>query len=53
MSLNQTALVISRAAEESHGDPAVSPYIVGAIALGILLLMLIVLVAFGGGRDHS
>jgi acyl dehydratase len=51
--LSQTAVLVTRAAEESHGDPAVHPYVVGAIALGILLAMLVALVAFGGGREHS
>ncbi len=51
--LSQIAVLVTRAAEESHGDPAVHPYAVGGIALGILLLMLIALIAFGGGREHS
>ena len=46
--------VITLAAESSeHGEPAVHPYLVGAIALGILLLMLLALMSFGGGREHS
>ena len=53
MSLSQIAVLLTRAAEESHGEPAVDPWAVGGIALGILLLMLIALVAFGGGREHS
>ena len=45
---------ITLAAETSeNGQPAVHPYVVGAIALGILLLMLLALVSFGGGREHS
>ncbi len=38
---------------ESHGEPAVSPYLIGAVALGILLFLLLVLISFGGGREHS
>ena len=41
------------AAAAEHGEPAISPYAVGAIALGILLALLLVLIAFGGGREHS
>ena len=46
----QTAV---RAAEESHGEPAVPAWAVGGGALLILLLMLAALIAFGGGREHS
>ena len=41
------------AAEAEHGDPVLSPYVVGAIALGLLLLLLLALITFGGGREHS
>jgi hypothetical protein len=51
--LSQTALLLTQAAEETHGEPAINPWVVGIIALGILLFMLGVLVAFGGGREHS
>ena len=45
---------ITLAAETSeHSEPAVHPYVIGAIALSILLLMLLALVTFGGGREHS
>lgn len=52
MSLSLIATSVLRAAEES-GDPAVPAWVVGAIALGILLSLLIGLVSFGGGREHS
>lgn len=45
------ALTLVASAE--HGEPAVSPYVVGGSALGLLLLLLLGLVAFGGGREHS
>lgn len=51
-SLVVTLTAVLQAAEES-GEPAVSPWLVGGIALAILLLLLIGVVAFGGGRDHS
>ena len=41
------------AAEAEHGDPVVSPYAVGAIALALLLVLLLAVVSFGGGREHS
>jgi len=45
---------ITLASETSgHGEPALHPYAVGGLALGILLLMLLALVSFGGGREHS
>lgn len=50
MSLNSLAIVL---AESEHGDPAIHPYVVGAVALGILLALLLLLLAVGGGREHS
>ena len=41
-----------RLAEEGHSE-GVNPWIIGGVALGILLALLIVVVAIGGGRDHS
>ncbi|WP_210650716.1 hypothetical protein [Nocardioides sp. SYSU D00065] len=41
------------AAEAEHSEPAVSPYVVGAIALALLLALLLAVVTFGGGREHS
>ncbi len=41
------------AAEVEHGDPVISPYVVGGIALGLLLVLLAAVVSFGGGREHS
>lgn len=49
MSLNALTLL----AAESHDAPAIHPYLVGAITLAILLGLLMALVAFGGGREHS
>ena len=50
MSLSDLTVV---AAAAEHGEPLISPYAVGGIALGILLALLVALVAFGGGREHS
>lgn len=52
MQISLTALAVLQAAEE-HGEPAVDPWFIGAGALALLLLMLLGLVWFGGGRDHS
>ena len=46
-----TLTLVAAAAE--HGDPAVSPIVVGAGVLAILLLLLLAVVSFGGGREHS
>ena len=50
--ISQAALVLVRAAEE-HGDPAVNPWFIGGGVLAFLLFLLLGLVWFGGGRDHS
>jgi hypothetical protein len=49
--INQTALAAASAAES--GGPAVNPWLIGGVTLAILLLMLLGLIWFGGGRDHS
>ncbi len=41
------------AAAEVHSEPVIHPYAVGAVALGILLAMLLGVMMFGAGRDHS
>ena len=40
-------------AAEAESEPAVHPYVVGALALGLLLVLLLAVVSFGGGREHS
>jgi hypothetical protein len=45
--------LIVLAAAEAESEPAVSPYAIGAIALGLLLVLLLAVVSFGGGREHS
>ncbi|CAN5209415.1 MAG: hypothetical protein ACSLEW_12980 [Nocardioides sp.] len=39
-------------AAEEHGTSGIE-WVIGAVTLGILLALVIGLVAFGGGRDHS
>jgi len=43
------------AAEEAahHGEPAINPWVIGGIALGVLLLLLVVTMLFGLGREHT
>ena len=51
MSLSTFAAVAAETG--AHSEPAVSPWVIGGTALGILLALLLALVAFGGGREHS
>lgn len=37
----------------AHGDPAVSPYVFGGVALGVLLTLLLITLLFGMGREHT
>ncbi|GAA4802224.1 hypothetical protein ACFQ0K_13010 [Nocardioides caeni] len=50
--INLAALAVVSAAEES-GEAAVNPWVIGGVALGFLLFLLLALVWFGGGREHS
>jgi hypothetical protein len=43
-------LLLPLAAEESAGA---TPYLIGVLALAILMGMLLALLAFGKGREHS
>ena len=40
-------------AAESHSDPGATPWLVGAGVLLLLIAMVVGLLAFGGGREHS
>ena len=46
-----TTLKLARAAEETSG--VWNHWVVGGIALAILLFLLFALLAFGNGREHS
>ncbi|WP_370290130.1 hypothetical protein [Nocardioides sp.] len=50
--ISTLALTVVRAAEEG-GEGGVNPWLVGAGTLAFLLFLLIALVWFGGGREHS
>ena len=52
MAMSLTSLIITAAAEHSE-EPALNPYLVGAVSLVILLVLLFGLTSFGKGRDHS
>ena len=51
MSLVVLAVRLSESASSEGGE--VSPLLIGAIALGILLAALLAVVSIGGGRDHT
>lgn len=53
MSLTSLALHTATLAAEAEGEAAINPYLVGGIALLILLAMLLALIMFGAGREHS
>ena len=44
--------VITTAAAQ-HEHLPVHPYVIGAVTFAILVVMLVALLAFGKGRDHS
>ena len=47
-------LSLITAAEESQGaESAISPLAVGATALAVLLVLLVAVLMFGKGREHS
>ena len=46
-----TSLITAAAETSSAGG--ISPYAVGGIALGLLLVLMVGLLMFGKGREHS
>ena len=49
--LSTVTLFAAETAE--HSEPVVSPYVVGGVTLVILMVLLLAVVSFGGGREHS
>lgn len=49
MSISTLAITASEAA----GEPAVNHWVVGGITLAVLLALLVALIMFGAGREHS
>ncbi len=45
--------LIAHAAETAEHSGGVNPYVIGGIALLVLLALLFVLLSFGKGREHS
>jgi hypothetical protein len=50
--LPSAAFALSEAAAEAE-TVSVSPYLAGGLALTLLFLLMLGLLAFAGGRDHS
>ena len=48
-----TTLAVYLTESASSEDSQVNPWLIGAIALGILLAALLAVVSIGGGRDHT
>ena len=46
-------LMISLAENAASEGGEVNPWVIGALALGILLAALLAVLAIGGGRDHT
>ncbi|WP_165372469.1 hypothetical protein [Nocardioides iriomotensis] len=45
--------VVPALSEGAAHEPAVSPYVVGVSVFGVLLVLMLGLLMFGAGRDHS
>lgn len=48
-----SSTVIRLAETAQHSSGSISPYAVGGVTLAILLFLLVALLMFGKGRDHS
>ena len=48
--VNTLIFLTESAGHESGGT---NPWVVGGVALGLLLALLLAVVGFGGGREHS
>ena len=53
MSLTPLIATVVPGLSEGVAEPAVSPYIVGLGVFVVLLALLVGLLMFGAGRDHS
>ena len=49
----QTLLLAATQAEEATHELPASPWVIGGIILALFLLMLMGLLSFGKGREHS
>ncbi len=46
-------LLASAAVADKHRDIGINPYGVGAIAISLLTILMLALLSFGKGREHS
>jgi hypothetical protein len=51
MSLHSLVVLAAESGAEEEGG--INPWLVGGLILGFLLLLMVALVAFAGGREHS
>ena len=49
-----STILVAAAEQTEHAEGGhVNPYVIGAVALGILFTLLFILLAFGKGREHT
>lgn len=54
MSITSLVTTVAPALSESaHHEPAVSPYLIGLGTFAILVALMVGLLMFGAGREHS
>lgn len=46
-------ILLAAAEAENAGGPSINPYVVGVIALVILTALMLAMLSFGKGREHS
>jgi hypothetical protein len=51
--LNPYAVALAAEETAEHASNVPNPWLVGGIVLGILLVLLVALLMFGAGREHS
>jgi hypothetical protein len=45
--------ILVAASESVEEAEAINPFVIGGVALGILVTLLLILLAFGKGREHT
>lgn len=53
MALTSSAAAAVTLATESGTSGGVNPYVIGVSIFALLVVIMLALLAFGGGRDHS
>lgn len=46
-------ILLAASGAENASGPSVNPYVIGAIALVILTFLMLAMLSFGKGREHS